>query len=69
MQVRTGVSIDLINVIQALVIMGLVADHLVRASDAGASAWRRENLVQRHHQGLGLLYLLGGMGLGWWGTR
>ena len=31
MQVRTGVSIDLINVIQALVIMGLVADHLVRA--------------------------------------
>ena len=34
--------------------------------DAGASAWRRENLVQRHHQGLGLLYLLGGMGLGWW---
>ena len=30
MQVRTGVSIDLINVIQALVIMGLVADHLVR---------------------------------------
>jgi general nucleoside transport system permease protein len=31
MQVRTGVSIDLINVIQALVIMGLAADHLVRA--------------------------------------
>ncbi len=30
MQVRTGVSIDLINVIQALVIMGLAADHLVR---------------------------------------
>ena len=22
--------------------------------------------MQRHHQGLGLLYLLGGMGLGWW---
>src|SRR5262244_3408042 len=33
--------------------------------DAGASAWHRENLVQRHYQGLGLLYLLGGMGLGW----
>jgi len=31
MQVRAGVSIDLINVIQALVIMGLAADHLVRA--------------------------------------
>ena len=30
MQVRTGVSIDLINVIQALVIMGLATDHLVR---------------------------------------
>ena len=30
MQVRTGVSIDLINVIQALIIMGLAADHLVR---------------------------------------
>src|SRR5262249_51764841 len=34
--------------------------------DAGASAWRRENLVQRHYQGLSLLYLLSGMGLGWW---
>jgi simple sugar transport system permease protein len=31
MQVRTGVSIDLINVIQALVIMGLAADQLVHA--------------------------------------
>jgi ABC-type uncharacterized transport system permease subunit len=30
MQVRTGVSIDLINVIQALVILGLATDHLVR---------------------------------------
>jgi simple sugar transport system permease protein len=30
MQVRTGVSIDLINVIQALVIMGLATEHLVR---------------------------------------
>jgi hypothetical protein len=28
--VRTGVSIDLINIIQALVIIGLAADHLVR---------------------------------------
>jgi general nucleoside transport system permease protein len=24
--------------------------------------------VQRHHQGLSLLYLLGGMGLGWWAS-
>jgi ABC-type uncharacterized transport system permease subunit len=30
MQVRTGVSIDLINVIQALVILGLATDHLMR---------------------------------------
>jgi simple sugar transport system permease protein len=30
MQVRAGVSIDLINVIQALVILGLAAEHLVR---------------------------------------
>ena len=34
--------------------------------DAGVSVWHRENLVQHHHQRLGLLYLLGGMGLGWW---
>src|SRR6266496_4404170 len=34
--------------------------------DAGALVWHRENLVQQHPQGLGLLYLLGGMGLGWW---
>src|SRR5207247_162574 len=34
--------------------------------DAGALVWHRENHVQRHPQGLGLLYLLGGMGLGWW---
>jgi hypothetical protein len=31
MQVRTGVSIDVINVIQALIIMSLAADHLVRS--------------------------------------
>ena len=31
MQVRTGVSIDLINVIQALVIVGVAADQLLRA--------------------------------------
>src|SRR5262249_17684686 len=37
MQVRTGVSIDLINVIQALIIMGLAADHLVRT-------WRRRRI-------------------------
>src|SRR4029453_13410844 len=36
--------------------------------DAGALVWHRENLVQRHHQGLSLLYLLGGMGLGWWAS-
>src|SRR5215510_10432350 len=34
--------------------------------DADALVWHRENLVQRHHQGLSLLYLLGGMGVGWW---
>jgi ABC-type uncharacterized transport system permease subunit len=28
--------------------------------------WHRGNRVQRHHKGLSLLYLLGGMGLGWW---
>jgi simple sugar transport system permease protein len=31
MQVRTGVSIDVINIIQALIIMSLAADHLVRS--------------------------------------
>src|SRR5215470_17553053 len=36
--------------------------------DADALVWHRENLVQRHHHGLSLLYLLGGMGLGWWAS-
>src|SRR5215831_16839385 len=34
--------------------------------DAGALVWHREDRVQRHQQGLSLLYLLGGVGLGWW---
>src|SRR4029450_2336827 len=34
--------------------------------DTGALVWPRENLVQRRYQVLSLLYLLGGMGLGWW---
>src|SRR5262247_415547 len=36
--------------------------------DAGALVWPMENLVQRRPQGLSLLYLLGGMGLGWWAS-
>src|SRR4030095_10258853 len=36
--------------------------------DTGALVWPRENLVQRRHQGLSLLYLLGGIGLGWWAS-
>src|SRR5262245_32277774 len=36
--------------------------------DTGALVWPRENLVQRHHQGPSLLYLLGGIGLGWWAS-
>src|SRR5215813_12478020 len=36
--------------------------------DTGVLVWHRENRVQRRHQGLSLLYLLGGMGLGWWAS-